>query len=137
MFYFLTRVICLPRNLKEHRWLVFLQILNNLKKILPILRWLTMRKHGNTFQNNINVFFFFSLYHAFIPFPLTLPLTLILPLILSPTLPSLSLTILVHFAGGIFYPYLTCALDSEQCQKVFNVIQDTLFKEAIEAAQFK
>lgn len=44
---------------------------------------------------------------------------------------------LVHFAGGIFYPYLTCALDTEQCQKVFNVIQDTLFKEAIEAAQFR
>lgn len=43
----------------------------------------------------------------------------------------------LHFAGGVFYPYLTCALDSEQCQKVFNVIQDTLFKEAIEAAQFK
>jgi len=43
----------------------------------------------------------------------------------------------IHFAGTIFYPHLTCALDTEQCKKVFTVIQDTLFKEAIQISEFK
>jgi len=43
----------------------------------------------------------------------------------------------LHFAGGSFYPFLTCALDTQQCQKVFDAIQDTIFKEAIEGSQFK
>jgi len=43
----------------------------------------------------------------------------------------------IHFAGTSFYPHLTCALDSEQCQKVFLAIQDTLFKEAFAVSEFK
>lgn len=42
----------------------------------------------------------------------------------------------VHFAGSTFYPFLTCALDTEQCNKVFTVIQDQLFKDAIAASDF-
>jgi len=43
----------------------------------------------------------------------------------------------IHFAGSTFYPHLTCALDTEQCNKVFSVIQDTLFKEALNISDFK
>jgi len=43
----------------------------------------------------------------------------------------------IHFAGQTFYPHLTCALDSEQCNKVFHVIQDTLFREALQVSDFK
>lgn len=43
----------------------------------------------------------------------------------------------IHFAGSTFYPHLTCALDTEQCNKVFLVVQDTLFKEAITVSEFK
>jgi len=43
-----------------------------------------------------------------------------------------------HFAGGTpFYPHLTCALDTDQCKIVFQVVQDTLAKEALEVAEFK
>jgi len=40
----------------------------------------------------------------------------------------------VQFAGTIFHAHLTCALDSEQCQKVFQVVQDSIFSEAIDVA---
>jgi len=43
----------------------------------------------------------------------------------------------IHFAGTMFYPHLTCALDTDQCQKVFDVIQESLFKEAIQVSEFK
>jgi len=35
----------------------------------------------------------------------------------------------IHFSGSVFYPHLTCALDTENCRKVFAAIQDTLFKQ--------
>jgi len=43
----------------------------------------------------------------------------------------------VHFAGNAFHPHLTCALDSEQCLIVFQAIQDSLFREALDVAQFR
>jgi len=35
----------------------------------------------------------------------------------------------IHFSGSVFYPHLTCALDTENCRKVFVAIQETLFKQ--------
>jgi len=41
-----------------------------------------------------------------------------------------------HYAGELtFYPHLTCALDTEQCRIVFNVVQDTILKENLEMFQ--
>jgi len=43
----------------------------------------------------------------------------------------------IHFAGTTFHPHLTCALDTNNCKKVFDVIQDNLFKEAVQVSEFK
>jgi len=43
----------------------------------------------------------------------------------------------IHFAGSVFYPHLTCALDTNSCQKVFNAVQETLLKEVVKLAEFK
>jgi len=43
----------------------------------------------------------------------------------------------MQFSGSIFYTHPTCALDTDNCKKVFTAIRDTLFKEAINVVGFK
>jgi len=37
----------------------------------------------------------------------------------------------IQFSGSQFYPHLTCALDTEQCRKVFLVIQEKLLTDVL------
>jgi len=41
-----------------------------------------------------------------------------------------------HFAGSVFYPHLTCALDREGCQKIFNSVRERLLSDVVRTAGF-
>lgn len=44
----------------------------------------------------------------------------------------------VHFSGkSQFYAYATCALDRDNCKKVFDSVRDYVTKQAIQASGFK
>jgi len=43
----------------------------------------------------------------------------------------------LQFSGSAFYTHPTCALDTDNCKKVFQAIRDTLFKEAVAVVGFK
>jgi len=39
-----------------------------------------------------------------------------------------------HFSGSIFYPHVTCAIDTKNCQKVFDAVRETLMRKAFAAS---
>jgi len=43
----------------------------------------------------------------------------------------------LQFSGNVFYTHPTCALDTDNCKKVFNAIRDTLFSTAADVIGFK
>lgn len=43
----------------------------------------------------------------------------------------------LQFSGSTFFSHPTCALDTDNCKKVFQAIRDTLFQEAINVQGFK
>jgi len=41
-----------------------------------------------------------------------------------------------HFRGGRLYPYITCAIDTSSCKKVFTAVRDTVITSALNDAGF-
>jgi len=41
-----------------------------------------------------------------------------------------------HFVGCVFYPHLTCAVDTEACSKIFASVRETLLRDVIGRAGF-
>eukprot|EP01126_Amoeba_proteus_P008807 TRINITY_DN13331_c0_g1_i1.p1 TRINITY_DN13331_c0_g1~~TRINITY_DN13331_c0_g1_i1.p1 ORF type:complete len:186 (-),score=53.82 TRINITY_DN13331_c0_g1_i1:178-660(-) len=37
----------------------------------------------------------------------------------------------IHFLGSIFYPHVTCAIDTDQCAKVFDVVREGLIRDTV------